>query len=126
MRPFQFASLFLLASSFSFAAGKDAPNQDPIVWGRMSGNASCVIFAEGHKTKGMFWGVAVTTQTTGKLTVIETQNYTLDQEEYLETQDVMNDLMRRAQKDNVKFVKIPEKYPPELLEKARTACKPDA
>ena len=126
MRPCQFTLLLMLASSFSFASGKDAPSQDPIVWGRLSGNASCVIFAEGHKTKGMFWGVAVTTQTTGKLIVIETQNYTLDKTEYLETQDMMNDLMRRAQKDKVKFVKIPEKYPPELLLKARAMCKPDA
>jgi hypothetical protein len=35
----------------------------------------------------------------------------------------MNDLMRLAQKDQIKFVKIPEKYPPELLEKARAMCK---
>jgi hypothetical protein len=41
----------------------------------------------------------------------------------LETQDVMNDLMQRAQKDHVKFVKIPEKYSPDLLEKARAMCK---
>src|ERR1017187_4175716 len=98
MRPCQFVLLFMLASSCNFASGKDTPSQDPIVWGRLSGNAGCVIFAEGHKTKGMFWGVAVTTQTTGKLTVIEAQNYTLDKTEYLETQDVMDDLMRRAQK----------------------------
>ena len=126
MRPCQFVLLFMLASSCNFASGKDTPSQDPIVWGRLSGNAGCVIFAEGHKTKGMFWGVAITTQTTGKLTVIEAQNYPLDKTEYLETQDVMNDLMIRAQKDNVKFVKIPEKYPPELLLKARAMCKPDA
>jgi hypothetical protein len=84
-----------------------------------------VIFQEGHKTSGKFWGVAVTTKTVGKLTVIETQNYTFDQQEILETQENMDDLMRRAQKDHVKFVKIPEKYLPELLEKARASCKAD-
>jgi len=89
----------------------------------LSHNSGCVIFAEGHKTKGMFWGVAVTTKTMGKLTVIEAQNYTPDQKEYLETQDVMDDLMRHAQKDNLKYVKISEKYSPDLLETARATCK---
>jgi Spy/CpxP family protein refolding chaperone len=123
MRPFHVALLFLALSPFSFAAAKDAPPQDPIAWGILSHNSGCVIFAEGHKTKGMFWGVAVTEKITGKLTVIESQDYTLDKKEYLETQDEMNDLMRRAQKDHIKYVKIPEKYSPELLEKARAICK---
>lgn len=86
-------------------------------------NTGCVIFKEGHKTSGMFWGVAVTTKIVGKLTVIETQNYTLDQQEILETQENIDDLTRRAEKDHVKFVKIPEKYSTELLEKARALCK---
>ena len=38
----------------------------------------------------------------------------------------MNNLMTIARKDHVKFVKIPEKYSPELLEAARATCKPDA
>ncbi|HEV2646200.1 MAG TPA: hypothetical protein VGU46_07555 [Acidobacteriaceae bacterium] len=115
--------LLTVASSFRFASAKDPVAQEPTAWGMLTHNSSCVIFAEGKKTKGMFWGVAVTATVTGKLTVIETQNYTLDQKVYLETQDVMNDMMQRAQKDNVKFVKIPEKYSPELLEKARASCK---
>jgi hypothetical protein len=116
--------IFAAMAPAGFAADKSA-NQDPVVWGALSQNAGCVIFKEGHKTSGMFWGVAVTTKTVGKLTVIETQDYTLDQKEILETQDNMNDLMRRAQKDHVKFVKIPEKYSPDLLEKARASCKSD-
>jgi Spy/CpxP family protein refolding chaperone len=115
--------LLLVAYPFSCASAKDPAPQDPIAWGMLSHNTGCVIFAEGRKTKGMFWGVAVTATVTGKLTVIETQDYTLDQKQYLETQDVMNDLMQRAQKDHVKFVKIPEKYSPDLLEKARAMCK---
>jgi hypothetical protein len=31
--------------------------------------------------------------------------------------------MLRAQTDHIKFVKIPEKYTPELLDKARAMCK---
>ncbi len=97
-----------------------------MVWGALSGNSGCVIFAEGHKTSGRFYGVAVTTKTVGKLTVVETQDYAFEPKEVLETQENMDGLMQRAQKDRVKFVKIPEKYSPELLEKARAACKPGA
>ena len=99
---------------------------EPTAWGALTGNSSCVIFAEGHKTSGRFYGVAVTTKTIGKLTLVETQNYTFEQKEVLETQENLNNLMQMAQKDHVKFVKIPEKYSPELLEKARASCKSDA
>jgi hypothetical protein len=112
-----------MATSFHVASGKNTPAQDPIAWGILNQNSGCVIFEEGRKTKGMYWGVAVTAKISGKLTVIEAQNYTLPQTEYVETQDVMNDLMRIAEKDHVKYVKIPEKYSPDLLEKARAMCK---
>lgn len=125
MKPTLLLVLLLVSASISFAADKKNQNQEPVVWGVLSHNSGCVIFQEGRKTSGMFWGVAVTTKTLGKLTVVETQNYTLDQKEYLETQENLNALMQRAQQDNVKFVKIPEKYPPELLEKARAMCKQD-
>ncbi len=107
-------------------AGQNKAQPDPVVWGALSGNASCVIFAEGKKTSGRFYGVAVTTKTIGKLTLVETQNYTFDQKEVLETQENLDHLTEVAKKDHVKFVKIPEKYSPELLEKARASCKPDA
>ena len=106
----------------------DAKKQDdpqPITWGIMGQTTGCVIFAEGRKTSGRFYGVAVTTKTVGKLTVVESQNYNLDQKEYLETQQNLDSLMQRAQKDHIKYVKIPEKYSPELLDKARAACKQD-
>lgn len=96
---------------------------EPVTWGMLSGNSSCVIFAEGHKTSGRFYGVAVTTKTVGKLTLIEAQNSTFDQKEVLETQENLDNLMQMAQRDHIKFVKIPEKYSPELLEKARATCK---
>ena len=114
--------LALLTATTLFAQGK-GQELDPIVWGVSSGNAGCLIFAEGHQTSGRFYGIAVTTKTIGKLTLIEAQNYTYDQKITPETQENMDNLMRIAQKDHIKFVKIPEKYSPELLEKARAACK---
>ena len=118
------AGLVLMAS-ITLSAQNKSQDADPIVWGALSGNSSCVIFAEGHKTSGKFYGVAVTTKTVGKLTLIETQNYAFAQKEVLETQENMNNLMQMAQKDHVKFVKISEKYSPDLLEKARATCKSD-
>lgn len=105
------------------SAEKKVQATDPVVWGILSNNSGCVIFAEGRQTSGRFYGVAVTTKTVGKLTLIETQNYTFNQKVVLETQDNMNDLMRIAQNDHIKFVKIPEKYSPDLLDKARASCK---
>jgi hypothetical protein len=116
----------LFTASNCLSAQNNSQAADPVVWGVLSGNASCVIFAEGHKTSGRFYGVAVTTKTVGKLTLIETQNYTFNEKQVLETQENMNNLMQMAQKDHVKFVKIPEKYAPELLEKARASCKAEA
>jgi hypothetical protein len=111
-----------LALPASLPAQNKDKDQDPIIFGQPSHNAGCIIFAEGHQTTHKFYGLAATSKTIGKLTVIETQNYTFDQKVVPETQDDMNNLMRIAQKDHIKFVKIPEKYSPELLEKARTAC----
>jgi hypothetical protein len=125
MKPLVISLLLFVFASASFANEKKAQDRDPVVWGALTQNTGCVIFEEGHKTKGMFWGVAITTKTMGKLTVVETQNYTMDEREFIETQESMDGLMQRARKDRVKFVKIPEKYPPELLEKARAACKLD-
>ncbi len=112
-------------SAQNLSAQNKAQDSEPVVWGVLSGNASCVIFAEGHKTSGRFYGIAVTTKTVGKLTLVEAQNYTFSQKEVLETQENMDNLMQMAQKDHIKFVKIPEKYSPELLEKARATCSPE-
>jgi hypothetical protein len=122
---FFLAGLFLTALIDS-SAQSQTQSADPVVWGALSGNTSCVIFAEGHKTSGRFYGIAITTKTVGKLTLIEAQNYTFTQKEVLETQENMDNLMRMAQKDRVKFVKIPEKYTPALLDEARASCKSDA
>jgi hypothetical protein len=116
----------VLAVPMALSAQSKSPQTDPVVWGAISGSSGCVIFAEGHKTTGKFYGIAATTKTVGKLTLIETQNYTFTQKEVLETQENMDSLTQTAQKDHIKFVKIPEKYSPELLEKARASCKSDA
>jgi len=93
------AALLLLAIAAPVNSAKDkkTSDQNPIAFGLLSQNAGCVLFQEGHKTSGMFWGVAVTTKTVGKLTVIETQNYTMDQKEILETQENMDGLLQRAE-----------------------------
>jgi hypothetical protein len=122
MKQLAIALTFFMAT-LPLAAAKNDPPAEPIAWGMLSQNTGCVIFAEGKKRSGMFYGVAATMKTQGKLTVIENQNYPMDQVEYLETQENMDGLMLRAQRDHVKFVKIPEKYSPELLEKARALCK---
>ncbi len=116
------AALCLMTPAL-LSAEKKVPQMDPVVWGILSNNSGCVIFAEGRQTSGRFYGVAVTTRTVGKLTLIETQNYTFNDKVTLETQDNMNNLMRIAQNDHIKFVKVPEKYSPDLLEEARAACK---
>lgn len=117
------AGVVLTIPTILFAQKNKSQEPEPVAWGVLSGNSACVIFAEGHKTSGRFYGVAVTTKRVGKLTLVETQNYTFAQKEVLETQENMDNLMQMAEKDHVKFVKIPEKYSPELLEKARAACK---
>ena len=123
--PAYIIAALLLAIPMMLSAQDQAPGSGPIAWGILSGNASCVIFAESHKTSGRFYGVAVTTKTVGKLTLVEAQNSTFDQKQVLETQENIDALMQTAQKDRIKFVKIPEKYSPELLEKARATCKAD-
>lgn len=119
------AGLFLITPALVTAQNK-AQESEPVAWGILSGNSSCVIFAQGRKTSGKFYGVAVTTKTLGKLTVIEQQNYSFPQKEVIETQENMDNMTQMAEKDHVKFVKIPEKYSPELLEKARAVCKAGA
>ena len=114
---------FALVLPGSAPAEKKTTTPDPVAWGVLSNNSGCVIFAEGHQTTGRFYGIAATTKTSRKLTLIETQNYTFDQKVVVETQENLDNLMRIAQTGHIKFVKIPEKYSPELLEKARTACK---
>lgn len=117
------AAALTLWTPIALTAQNKSQDSEPVAFGVLSGNSSCVIFAEGHKTTGRFYGVAVTTKTVGKLTVIEEQNYTYPEKQVLETQENLDAMVQAAEKDHVKFVKIPEKFSPDLLEKARAACK---
>jgi len=123
MRIVGFFLLVCTLLSTSFAKDKkSAETEEPIVWGMLAHNNSCVIFKESKKHSGMFYGIAVTVKTYSELEVIETQNYTLEQKKWVETQENINELMRLVQKDRVKFVKIPHGYSDSLLQKAREKC----
>jgi hypothetical protein len=107
----------------SFANDKKAKvEEDPVVFGITSQNAGCVIFRQYTEKNTKFWGVAVSQSKVSALEVIETQNYDLSQKKWV-GQDGADELMHLAVKDRLKYVKIPEKYTPNQLEKARAACK---
>ncbi len=118
--------LALCSLTTLLSAQSKSQTTEPVAWGALTGNTSCIIFAESRKTSGRFYGVAVTTKSVGKLTLLEAQNSSYDQKETLETQENLDNLMQMAQKDHIKFVKIPEKYSAEQLDKARASCKADA
>ena len=100
-------------------------DEDPVVFGITSQNAGCVIFRQYTEKNTKFWGVAVSQSRVSALEVIETQNYDLAQKKWV-GQDGADELTRIAVKDRIKYVKIPEKYTPNQLEKARAACKESA
>jgi hypothetical protein len=117
--------LLLIFATVSFSEGKGASNRKPVAWGIISQNSGCVIFEESIKTSFRFYGVAETYSRTGKLKVIETQKYTMDQTEYNESKENMDSLMQRAVKDHIKYVKIPENYTDDQLDSARDLCNSD-
>ena len=100
-------------------------DEDPIVFGITGQNSGCVIFKQNTEKNTKFWGVAVSQSRVSALEVIETQNYDLAQKKWV-GQDGADELTRIAVKDRIKYVKIPEKYTPNQLEKARAACKESA
>jgi hypothetical protein len=110
----------------TFANDKKAKvDEDPVVFGITGQNAGCVIFKEYTEKNTKFWGVAVSQSRVSALEVVETQNYDLAQKKWV-GQDGADELMHIAVKDRIKYVKIPEKYTPNQLEKARAACKESA
>lgn len=90
---------------------KVAQTDPVVVFGMVDQNVGCVIFKEFMQKKVL------------ALEVLETQNYEIQQKKWIEDADHSGELVNLAIKDKVKFVKIPEKYTPEQLEKARAACK---
>jgi hypothetical protein len=105
-----------------FAKDKTA-NQEPVAWGMQSGNEGCVIFGETVTTTTENNGPnGFTTQTLKEMEVIETQHATLPKKKYGETKEDLDALQALSVQDHLKFVRIPKKYTPEQMEKARAMC----
>lgn len=122
---------FAVAAKGIPSAPKSAPKpvepKAPIAWGIMSEPAHCVIFREYSKTRLGFWVVAITAKTHSELEVIESGTYLFEPKTWVETQETMDELQRRAMKDLVRYVKIQDQYTPAELEAARALClQPDA
>jgi len=123
MKIFGVCLLVVALTAPAFANDKKAKvEEDPIVFGVTSQNAGCVIFRQYTEKNTKFWGVAVSQSKVSALEVLETQNYDLTRKKWV-GQDGADELMRIAAKDRIKYVKIPEKYTPNQLEKARAVCK---
>jgi hypothetical protein len=126
MKLFGVCLLVAALTAPTFANDKKAKvDEDPVVFGITSQNAGCVIFRQYTEKNTKFWGVAVSQSRVSALEVLETQNYDLAQKKWV-GQEGADELMRIAVKDRIKYVKIPEKYTADQLEKARAACKESA
>jgi len=101
-------------------------NREPLAWGLLTHSKGCVIFREYRKTKIGFWVVAVTAKSHGELEVIEALDYPMDQKVWIESDENMNELQRRAVRDSIRYVKLQDKYTPEELEAARALCIKDS
>lgn len=95
----------------------------PFAWGVLSECKGCVIFKENKKTDVGFYVVVVTWKTQGELEVIESVDYDLQPKKWLQNQENIDELQRRAMKDGVRYVKLLEDYTPEELEAARAICR---
>jgi hypothetical protein len=123
MKSFAISLLVFSLSVPGFANDKKPKVEaEPVVFGITNQNSACVIFREYTEKNTKFWGVAVSQSRTSALEVLETQNYDLPQKKWV-GQEGADELTRLAVKDRIKYVKIPEKYTPGQLDKARAACK---
>jgi hypothetical protein len=105
------------------ATTPQAPPRVPYAWGMLSPPRACVIFREYSKTKFGFYVIVVTARTQSQLEVIETTNgYVLDPRVWVEDENGMQDLQRRALKDAIRYVKVADKYTPAELDAARALC----
>ena len=112
-----------VAAAGGFAKDKTA-NQEPVAWGMQSGNDGCVIFKESEETVNEMaaGGGGFTTQSVKQLEVLEAIKATLPKKKYSETKDDVDALNQLGMEKHLKFVKIPKKYTPEQLEKAKGMC----
>jgi hypothetical protein len=111
------------AGGWGFAKDKTA-NQDPVAWGVQSGNDGCVIFKEWDETTSEMapGGGGFTTHTVKQLEVLDAIKATLPKKKYAETKEDLDALSEIGMQNHLKFVKIPKKYTPEQLDKAKTMC----
>ena len=117
------AALLLLVAASSLASDKKPASHPPVAFGVMTHQTGCVIFGEWYKSISRWYGIALLTRAEPMLTVLESQNYKLEKLEMPEDAENLNDLIRRAQADHIKYVKIPQKHTTEQLQQARDLCK---
>ena len=107
--------------TLSFAKDK-AADQEPVAWGMQSGNDGCVIFRESEQMTTANEGGTYQSYTVKQLEVVDTIKATLPKKKYSETKEELAALEQVGMENHLKFVKLPKKYTPEQLEKAKTMC----
>jgi hypothetical protein len=105
----------------SFAKDKTA-DQEPVAWGMQAGNDGCVIFRESEEMTTEKENGAYQSWTVKQLEVLDTVKATLPKKKYAETKEDLAALQELSVQNHLKYVKIPKKYTPEQLEKARALC----
>jgi ABC-type branched-subunit amino acid transport system ATPase component len=110
------------ASAGSARADSAKAGKAPVAWGVLSGNSGSVIFAESRKAHVKFVGVFIVTWL-GELDVLETQNYNMQQEQWKETRDTLNELQKLAMAEKLKFVKLAVNHSQQQFEIARAMCR---
>lgn len=122
MRALVTTALVALASAPISLAKDNTANQEPVAWGMQSGNEGCVIFGESQVTGSQMSQGGFTTHTVTELNVVEAIHATLPKKKYEETKDDLDALQSVSMQNHLKYVKIPKKYTPEQLDKARKLC----
>jgi hypothetical protein len=99
--------------------------EEPVAWGPPAGAKGCVIFREYEKL--VVSSSEDGTKTTGKshyeLSVVTSTGYTLPKTTWAEDQATMDELQALAVKDQIRFVKVKDHYPPQDLEAAQSLCR---
>lgn len=105
-----------------FAKDKTA-DQEPVAWGMNSGNDGCVIFRETETVTTEPNGPnGFNTQTVKQLEVLDQLHANLPKKKYDETKEGLDDLTNLGMQQHLRFVKIPKKYTPQQLDKAKSMC----
>jgi hypothetical protein len=111
----------LAVGAVSFAKDKTA-DQAPVAWGMQSGNDGCVIFRESEEMSTVSENGTYKSYNIKQLEVVEAIKATLPKKKYSETKEDLDALGQAGMQDHLKFVKIPKKYTPDQMEKAKALC----